>query len=107
MKFEFTRDTIRYTLELNMDKSASGTIGRAIFQNGRIRKNGGNPKITGIAYIVECGEIDKIFAYDPFPGKEVEIWLSPIAGSSMKGELRFTSGSAHFPMGGMVFKKME
>lgn len=107
MKFEFTKDSAAFSLNIHEDKTADGTIGSATFKNAVIQKNGGNPERTGIIYIVQCGEVGKIFPRDPLDSKEVEIWLSPIAGDSMEAELRYTKGWAAFPMAGMVFRKTE
>ena len=103
MKFEFTKDTASILMNVSKEGMVSGHIGQAKFE-GKCRKNSGNPEKTGIAYIVKCGRIGKIFDQDPLDDKEVEIWLSPVRGQ-MGGELRFTEGGAKFPMAGMVFNR--
>jgi hypothetical protein len=106
MKFEFWPDSAVVILNIKSDYTVSGSIGTAPFENGRIRKNKGNPKVTGIAYIVECGKIGKIFDHDPLDLKEVEIWIAPL-GEKMNAELRFTEGMAVFPMGDIVLTKVK
>jgi len=106
MKFEFTPDSAIVELSIRADKTVSGFIGSASFENGRIRKNKGNSSVTGIAYIIECGKIGKIFNRDPLDYKEVELWISPIE-DVMKAELRFTEGMAVFPMGEIVLTKKK
>jgi len=102
MKFEFTTDTASISLTLNQNNTASGTIGNAKFENATIIKNRGlPPSITGVAYIIKCGKIGKIFNEDPLDNKEVELWLSPITPDSLLNtELRYTSGLSVFPMAG-------
>ena len=75
--FVFTTDTAVIKFVIKSDKTASGSIGSAQFNNARIRKNGGNPDITGIAYNIECGSIGKIFDKDPLEEKEVEFDYAP------------------------------
>lgn len=108
MKFEFTIDTAIVQIQINEDKTASGYIGAAKFENAIINENGGNPDITGVSYIIECGEIGKIFDRDPLDLKEVEIWLSPINEDGlMEAELRYTDGWSLFPMSGLKFRKQN
>lgn len=106
MKFKFTGDSAIVSLEVKSDKTAEGRIGSAIFVNGKVRKNKGNPEKTGVAYIIECGSIGKIFPNDPLNSKEVELWLSPVKGT-MDAELRFTERGACFPMAGIRFSKIK
>ncbi|MCX6275651.1 MAG: hypothetical protein NTV09_10645 [Bacteroidetes bacterium] len=102
--YQFTSDSARLTIEINGDKKVSGRIGLAEFDQGILERNTGNPDITGVAYIIKCGRIGKIFENDPLETKEVEIWLSPVE-EKMKAELRFTEGMAVFPMGELTFSK--
>lgn len=106
MKFEFTSDITSVDLTIDSNKTAHGFIGSAEFNNGKIRKNGGNPDRTGVAYIVQCGQVGKIFSNDPLGKKEVEIWLGPIKGE-MHAELRYTEGMAQFPMADIIFRKVR
>ncbi len=103
--FQFTKGTANVEFEIFNDKTASGSIGTASFENAPVKKNPGNPKITGIAYTIKCGSIGKIFDDDPLDSKEVELWLTPIEGTQMEIELRYTEGWAHFPMAGFVLNK--
>lgn len=105
--FVFTSDTAVITFTINIDNTASGSIGSAQFVNVGIRKNGGNPDITGVAYNIECGSIGKIFDKDPLDEKEVELWLGPVKNNTIDAELRYTQGLAYFPMAGGIFKKAE
>ncbi len=102
MKFEFTPDSATISLKINDDKTVSGFIGLSEFKNGSIRKNAGNPDITGIAYIVECGTVGKIFASDPLENKEIEIWIKPVK-ENFSAEIR----NKKFPMGELKFVKAK
>jgi hypothetical protein len=106
MKFEFTSDIAFVKLTIDSNKTASGFIGLAEFKNGKIKKNGGNPEKTGVAYIIQCGSIGKIFSNDPLNNKKVEIWLGPLKGE-MHAELRFTEGGAMFPMADLTLRKVK
>ena len=102
----FTSDTAIVTITINSDKSVTGTIGAATFEFGLIKKNFGNPDRTGLAQIIECGSIGKIFNDDPLNAKEVELWLGPLEGNMIDTELRYTEGWAQFPMAGMLLIKV-
>jgi hypothetical protein len=106
--FQFTSDSAMITININEDKSASGFIGTAGFENGKLKKNSGNPAKTGVAFIIECASVGKIFNNDPMETKEVEIWLGPIKDNgSIEAELRYTEGLSDFPMSGMIFFKED
>ncbi len=105
MKFEFTSDISLVSLTIENDKTASGFIGSAEFKNGIIRKNLGNPEKTGVAYIIQCGSIKRIFPTDPLDDKQVEIWLGPLKGVMYAG-LRYTEGGSQFPMAHLTFRKV-
>ena len=105
--YVFTPGTAALTLIINDNKTASGTIGSAIFENAKIKKNRGNPDITGIEFIVKCGTIGKIFDDDPLENKEVQLWLTPVKDNQMEAELRYTEGWAYFPMAGFNMTKTE
>jgi hypothetical protein len=104
--YQFTSDSVTIKIIINENKTVSGTIGMTAFENVSLKKNSGNPKITGISYIVRCGKIGKIFTNDPLDLKEVELWLSPIK-ENMNAELRYTEGLAVFPMAGFNFIKVK
>lgn len=105
MKFEFTSDSAVVSIQINDNKTVVGNIGLASFSNGTVSQNTGDPSVTGIAYIIKCGKIGKIFGTDPLENKEVEIWLSPIE-NNMKAEIRYTESGDKFPMAGLIFEKM-
>lgn len=105
--FQFISDTATVKLRIDDDNIAAGYIGSAKFENARIKINGGNPERTGIAYIIECGSIGRIFDSDPLDNKEVEIWLGPLKGNIIDAELRYTEGWAYFPMAGMIFARKD
>ena len=106
-EYHFTSDNATATLQILSDNTASGTIGSASFFNAPVKKNFGDPDLTGIAYIVKCGDINKIFPDDPLATKEVQIWLTPVTNDIMEGELRYTEGLADFPMAGLMFHRIE
>lgn len=103
--FQFTSDTAIVKLRIDDYNIASGFIGSAEFEDARIKINKGNPDITGIAYIVKCGLIGKIFDKDPLENKEIEIWLGPLKGNTIDAELRYTEGWAYFPMAELIFTR--
>jgi hypothetical protein len=108
MKFEFVSDSAIVTLQIQENKIVSGTIGSAIFKNGTIELNAGNPDFTGISYILKCGNTTtRFFDSDPLASKEIEIWLSPIKGRTMDAEIRYTENGAKFPMASVVFIKQH
>ncbi|OFY64003.1 MAG: hypothetical protein A2V64_12390 [Bacteroidetes bacterium RBG_13_43_22] len=103
--FQFVTDTAAVKLIIDCENVATGLIGSATFENARVKINGGNPDITGVAYKVECGSIGKIFERDPLDSKEVEIWLGPLKGNTIDAELRYTEGWAYFPMAQLIFTR--
>lgn len=105
MRFIFTPGAGDAVITVHGDKTASGRIGSAEFRNAQIIKNGGNPEKTGVAYIIRCGPIGRIFPGDPVESKEVELWLGPMQGD-MQAELRFTENGAQFPMGDFRFRRV-
>jgi len=105
MKFEFTSDSAVVSIQINDNKTVIGNIGSASFSNGTVSQNTGDPSVTGIAYIIKCGKIGKIFETDPLENKEVEIWLSPIE-NNMKAEIRYAESGDKFPMAGLIFEKV-
>jgi hypothetical protein len=105
---KFISDSAIITVKINSDKTASGFIGQAEFDSGMLKKNAEHFLFweTGVAYIIECGPIGKIFDSDPLLTKDVEIWLGPLNESGeMRSSLRI--GGSVFPMAGMLFKKMD
>lgn len=85
-----------------------GFIGSAEFKKGKLEKNNGDPNNTGVANIIECGSIGKIFPNDPKVAKEVEIWLGPLdENGNIKSENRYTEGLSVFPMAGMIFYRVS
>jgi hypothetical protein len=85
-------DTVFISLQISADKSASGNIGMATFTDVRVRKNPGDAESKGIAYIVKCGELGKLFPTDPVEKKRIEIMLKPIQGSTMGSEIDYYHG---------------
>lgn len=106
MRFDFTPGFADAEMTINVDRSVSGRIGNTKFKEGTVKKNGGNPETTGIAYNVRCWWIGRIFEGDPEDSKQVELWLSPIKDGKMKAELRLTQNGSQFPMGDFVFVKV-
>lgn len=103
--FSFIKDSAVVTLNINKNKTVSGTIGNAEFKNAVIIRNKPNTDLSGIAYIVQCGDIGQIFPNDPLLKKEVEIWLMPVNSGKLEAELRYTEGWAVFPMAGLKLVK--
>jgi len=104
MKYEFVSKKVIITLNMGSKNNISGTIGEAIFNNATIKKNKGNPDVNGIAYIIQCGTISKIFNDDSTGNKKIELWLKPINQSGkMKAEIRLREDWDTFPMGEGLF----
>lgn len=103
--FTFTKDSATFSLIIDKNKTASGSIGDATFSNANIKRNKVNTDMSGIAYTIACGEIGKVFPGDPLPKKEVELWLMPIKNGQLEAELRYTEGMAVFPMAGLKLIK--
>jgi hypothetical protein len=105
-EYEFISDSAVISFTISDDNTVSGSIGDAAFKDGTIRKNWGNPEKTGLAHIIECGSIGKIFENDPLENKEVELWLAPLR-ENIDAELRYTQRCAQFPMAGIRFTKED
>lgn len=104
--FIFTSDSAKIVIKIKSDKAVTGFIGAAGFENGILKKNWGNPEKTGVAYIIKCGSIGKIFEIDPLINKDVQLWLSPPS-DNIDAELRYTQGMAQFPMAGITITKTK
>jgi len=104
--FKFTSDSAIVILKINSDNTVIGSVGTAEYEHGIIKKNWGNPERTGLAFIIKCGSIGKIFENDPIDNKEVELWLGPLK-ENIDTELRYTQGGSHFPMAGMVLTRVN
>lgn len=108
LKYEFATNKVIITLYMGSKNNISGTIGEAIFNNAIIKKNKGNPDVNGIAYIIQCGTISKIFNVDNTGNKKIELWLNPINQSGkMKAEIRLRDGWDTFPMGEGLFTMIK
>lgn len=106
MKYSFISHKLLLTLKIDSDDKASGSIGAARFENVLIRRNKGNPSITGILYIIRCEALGKLFENDPLPRKTVELWLKPITkNGKLTAEIRLRDGWEPFPMGECNFLK--
>jgi hypothetical protein len=106
-QFVFFSDSLDVSFEIHENNTASGNIGAEKFSKGLIKKNKGlPPHLTGVAYIVECGRIGKLFPSDPLDAKNVEIWISPVDNDNyLEAELRYSDGAEEFPMAGIKFSR--
>ena len=106
MKYAFVSNRVTLSLKIDSGDKAGGSIGTATFENAPIRQNKGNPSFTGIAYIVRCEGMGKLFENDPLCSKTVELWFKP-AGENGKltAEIRLKDGWEPFPMGECIFVK--
>jgi len=104
MKFDFHNGQGQLYLEIN-DSTANGIIGMSTFSNAPIIKNSGDPQRNGIAYIVRCDSIGKIFESDPLEQKQVSLELGPLLDNQMKTGLRYTQDGAMFPMSSFYLKR--
>ncbi len=107
MQFEFTKDSAAYHIIIHEDFSLSGTIGAARIKEGSIHCNWVFPTSqTGIAYILKFDLEGPIFEGDPLAEKEVQLWLGPDYEGG-EWELRYTKGSAVFPMSFPIMKRQK
>lgn len=106
-QYVFFSDTLSLSLEINSEKQVSGYIGTERFNQGTIRKNIGlPPNISGVAYVVECGSLGKLFESDPISKKSLELWIEPMKEKNkMTAELRYKDGEESFPMAEIYFTK--
>jgi hypothetical protein len=104
--FQFTSDSAICHLEIK-NNTASGSVGKAEFQNAVIKKMGSNPLGSGNWHKIKCGSIGEIFENDPLNVKEVQIWVYPVNEDTIDTELRYTEGWAIFPMAIMIFTKVS
>ena len=75
--YKFTKGRVEMALQINEDNTASGKIGNSELTEAKIKKNNG----AGIAYIIDCGEVGKLFYNDPEEKKPLQLWLIPITQS--------------------------
>lgn len=99
LKYKFTPGTASVSITVNQEKTVSGSIGMYEFNNGILTLNG--------SYKIVCESVGRIFNDDPFPGKEVSIWLYPPFTNGMKADLRYTEDGSKYPMAGLTFNKDE
>ena len=104
-QYQFIKDSAFVKFTVYDNKTASGSIGAATFENMPLKRNPGNVERKGIEFIINCGPVGKIFESDPLEDKEVQLWLAPLKGDTLDVELRFTEGMAHFPMAGIKLIK--
>jgi len=94
-KWKFISGSVKIILQINDDNFASGKIGNSEFKSASIKKNRG----IGISYIIDCGEVGKLFENDPEEKKSLQLWLIPInENDTLRAELRLSS-SDKYPMG--------
>lgn len=102
---QFISDSAVITLVINHDKTASGAIGLSSFENGKMLKNHTLWE-TGVSYVIECGQIGKIFENDPVEMKEVDIWLGQVnENGTIKATMRL--GGLVFPMADLMFERVK
>jgi len=95
LSYAFTKGRVGIELQINEDNTASGKIGNSEFRETTIKKNKG----AGIAYIIDCGEVGKLFYNDPEEKKSLQLWLIPLTQSdTLRAELRLNSADK-YPMG--------
>lgn len=106
-KFRFTSDSIYIQLDFKLPKTITGLIGLGSFKTETIFQNQGLPhRVSGISYIVSCGNVTKLFAKDPLNAKFIELWLMPQTHpDTLHAELRCKQYWDAFPMGSFTFIK--
>lgn len=100
-KTKIVSDTVSIIIHINKDKTVSGKIGTASFENAKLVQNSSK----GLVYTVKCGKINKIFEKDPIEKKEVEMWLNAISGR-IEAELYCKNGSSTYTMARFKLRKM-
>jgi hypothetical protein len=106
-KFRFTSDSIYIYLDFKLPKTITGLIGLSGFESKTIFQNQGLPHtVSGISYIISCGNVTKLFANDPLNSKFIELWLMPQTHpDTLHAELRCKQYWDAFPMGSFTFIK--
>jgi hypothetical protein len=97
-------DSAIVVLTIHGNKTASGAIGFARFENAEIKLNSGDPNFSGATYLVKCKNLGKIYESDPLENKDIEIWLSPISGR-IEAQLRLVEGKKIYPMADLRLHK--
>lgn len=106
MKYEFTAVEIPVTLTINTEGQASCTLGDLKLGTLNVEPNKGDSTKTGIAYVIDCGEVDKFNATDPLAKKKIALWIKPIgSGKVLQVEVRQMETLDAFPMGELVLQK--
>ncbi len=108
-KYTVASDSTFITIKINKDKTVTGYIGFAEITGGMISENKGflSPSKTGIAHIIDCGSIGKIFTNDPLDGKQIQIWLGSVKENEIEAELRNIDSSSDISIAGMKLKKVK
>ena len=105
MKFEFFQGSARFDITIDSAYQLSGTIGGSTIEQGSVSTNWLLPTdMTGVSYTIKMETTGAIFPGDPLPEKEMELWVTALDGD-LHCELRYTSGSAQFPMADLQLKK--
>lgn len=106
-KFRFTSNIIGIQLHFERPNKISGLIGTAPFETKTIYQNQGLPhSVSGISYIISCGQVSKLFENDPLESKFLELWLIPQTHpDTLRAELRCKHFMDAFPMGSFTFIK--
>lgn len=108
MKYTFTSIKVALELQITKDGKVSGKLGNAHLENLILKKNKGNPKYTGISYIIVCNKPGKLSPEDPEPTKSLELWLEPMTNADkLNAELRLGDSSDRFPMGKFILTKQK
>ena len=106
LHYDFIQGYIPVEVEIHNNMTASGKIGLVRFENARIQRNQGNPEKTGIAYILQCGTVGKLFPSDPTEKKTIELWIKPMKSETLLfAEVRLKETFDVFPMGECKFVK--
>ena len=108
--FRFTKGEGIVRIIIHEDKTVSGTIGGAYFEDGELLTNWLLPTdMTGVGYTIKLELKGSIFSGDPMDEKVTELWSSPLneRKDSLEMELRYTKGMQQFPMAFLAFKKVK
>lgn len=104
MKYHFIKSNTLLVLHVNANKTVSGSIGNAKFNDAQVFKNKVASSISGISFIIRCGEIGQINDEDSPNLKTIELWVKPIQEKRMfTAEIRLIDGWDTFPMGEATF----
>jgi hypothetical protein len=98
MKYEFHE--VKTIIHLHIESSnCVGLIGKSSFHS-TVKKNKGNASRTGVAYIIECGQIIISSNDNVQHVEKIQLWILPQkSANELEAEVRQMEFLDPFPMG--------